>query len=243
MKITEQQTLSAIALEHHQVIPVFEKYDLDFCCRGKRTLSQACAEKNVSVNEVLSEMQLAKTIAKPILPFTEMSAEQLISYILIHHHFYVKNAIPVIINHLEKLAMKHGDRYTHLVKIYRLFNIVKDELEPHMQKEELVLFPRIKEIAALVLQNKDIYYAPDYINAPIHVMESEHDNAGQAMFEIRRLTNNYTAPEDACTTHKVCMDELKAFETDLHQHVHLENNILFPLATSMMTMRILSHIF
>jgi regulator of cell morphogenesis and NO signaling len=242
MKITEQQTLSGIALEHHQVIPVFEKYDLDFCCRGRRTLSQVCAEKNISVNEVLSEMQLAKTIAKPILPFTEMSAEQLISYILIHHHFYVKNAIPVIINHLEKLVAKHGDRYPNLVKVFRLFNLVKDELEPHMQKEELVLFPRIKEIAALVLQQKDINHELAYINSPIHVMESEHDNAGQAMFEIRRLTNNYTAPEDACTTHRVCMDELKAFETDLHQHVHLENNILFPLAVSMMTTGRLSHV-
>jgi regulator of cell morphogenesis and NO signaling len=233
MKITEQQTLSAIALEHYQVIPVFEKYDLDFCCRGKRTLSQACDEKNISVTEVLSEMQLAKTISKPVMPFTEMSAEQLISYILIHHHFYVKNAIPVIINHLEKLIAKHGDRYPNLVKVFELFKDVKDELEPHMQKEELVLFPRIKEIAALVLQHKDLNHAPAYINSPIQVMESEHDNAGQAMFEIRRLTNNYTAPEDACTTHKVCMDELKAFETDLHQHVHLENNILFPMAATM----------
>jgi len=242
MKITEQQTLSAIALEHYQVIPVFEKYDLDFCCRGRRTLSQACAEKNISVNEVLSEMQFAKTIAKPILPFTEMSAEQLISYILIHHHFYVKNAIPVIINHLEKLVAKHGDRYPKLIKVFQLFNLVKDELEPHMQKEELVLFPRIKEIAALVLQQKDINHGSAYINGPIHVMESEHDNAGQAMFEIRRLTNTYTAPEDACTTHRVCMDELKAFETDLHQHVHLENNILFPLAASLMTTGRLSHV-
>jgi len=243
MKIIEQQTLSAIALENYQVIPVFEKYNLDFCCRGKRTLSEACAEKNIHLNEVLSEMQLAKSISKPILPFTEMSADQLISYILIHHHFYVKNAIPVIINHLEKLVIKHGDRYTNLIKIYQLFNVVKDELEPHMQKEELILFPRIKEIAALALQKKDINYAPDYINAPIHVMESEHDKAGQAMFEIRDLTNNYTAPEDACTTHKVCMDELKAFEIDLHQHVHLENNILFPLAASMITTRSRSHIF
>ena len=243
MKITEQQTLSAIALENYQVIPVFEKYNLDFCCRGKRTLSEACAEKNINLNEVLTEMQLAKSISKPVLPFTEMSAEQLISFILIHHHFYVKNAIPVIINHLEKLVTKHRERYTNLIKIYQLFKVVKDELEPHMQREELVLFPRIKEIAALVLQKKDIYFAPDYINAPIQVMESEHDNTGQAMFEIRRLTNNYMAPEDACTTHKVCMDELKAFETDLHQHVHLENNILFPLAVSLMTIRRVSHIF
>lgn len=233
MKILEQQTLSAIALENYQVIPVLEKYSLDFCCRGKRTLAEACGEKSISVTEVLKEMQLAQTTSKPILPFTEMSAEQLISFILIHHHFYVKDAIPLISNHLDKLVTKHGDRYPYLKKVAQLFDAVKNELEPHMQKEEVVLFPRIKEIAALVLQQKDVNYPPAYISTPILVMEAEHDNAGQRMFEIRHLTNNYTAPEDACTTHKVCMDELKAFEEDLHKHVHLENNILFPMAAAM----------
>ena len=104
-----------------------------------------------------------------------------------------------------------------------------------MQKEENILFPRIREIATLSLQDKEINFAPDYINAPIEIMETEHDNAGQLMFEIRDITNNYIAPEDACTTHKICLEELKAFETDLHQHVHLENNILFPMAAAIMT--------
>lgn len=235
MKNFEQQSLSRIALEHHEVISVLEKYSLDFCCRGKKTLSEACAEKNINLSNVLGEMQRATKSSKPILPFTEMNAEQLISYILIHHHFYVKSTMPVIISHLEKLVTKHGDRYPAMERVLQLFTVVKDELEPHMQKEESILFPRIKEIAALSLQDKDINYPPAYINAPIEVMETEHDNAGQLLFEIRHITNNYTAPEDACTTHRVCLEELKAFETDLHQHVHLENNILFPMATAIIS--------
>jgi regulator of cell morphogenesis and NO signaling len=142
--------------------------------------------------------------------------------------------MPVIINHLEKIVAKHGDLYQNMKKALELFTAVKDELEPHMQKEESILFPRIKEIASLSSQHKAINYVPAYINDPIKVMETEHDNAGQLIFEIRQITNNYTAPEDACTTHRVCLEELKTFETDLHQHVHFENNILFPMAAAIM---------
>lgn len=238
MNNLEQQSLSHIALEHHELIPVLEKYSLDFCCRGNKTLSEACNEKNISLSPVIAEMQLSTNSSKPILPFTDMNGEQLISYILIHHHFYVKNAIPLIIGLLDKLVTKHGPRYPNMIKVYQLFVAVKEELEPHMQKEEQVLFPRIKEIATLSLQQKRTGHAAAYINAPIHVMETEHDNAGQLLFEIRHITNNYTAPEDACTTHRVCLEALKVFEADLHQHVHLENNILFPMAVTIMNKNI-----
>ena len=191
----EQQSLSEIALNRHEIIPVLEKYGLDFCCRGRKTLSEACAEKNISLSKVKEDLQLAVKSSKPMLPFTEMNAEQLISYILIHHHFYVKNTLPVIINHLEKIVTKHGDRYPNMNKVLQLFNAVKGELEPHMQNEETVLFPRIKEIATLSLQDKEINFAPDYINLPIEIMETEHDNAGQLLFEIRHITKNYTARE------------------------------------------------
>ncbi len=236
MKNTEQQSLSRIALEHYEVIPIFEKYSLDFCCRGNKTLSEACAEKSISLTAVIEELQQATSATKQTMPFTEMNAEQLISYILIHHHFYVKNTIPMIIDLLNKLVTKHGDHYPKMIKVYQLFTAVKEELEPHMQKEERVLFPRIKEVAALSLQQRPFAQGPAYINSPITVMETEHDHAGQLMFEIRDITNNYTAPEDACTTHSVCLVALKAFEADLHQHVHLENNILFSMAISLINM-------
>jgi regulator of cell morphogenesis and NO signaling len=233
MKILEQESLSSIALSHHQVIPVLEKYSLDFCCRGKKTLSEACAEKNIPLQQVMSEMREATNISRPVMPFTEMTADQLISYIVTHHHFYVKNTMPVILGQLDKLVTKHGDRYPHLKRVHELFTAIKNEMESHMQKEEYILFPRISEIAAMSLEQKEINYPPVYVNGPIQVMEAEHDHAGQCLFEIRDLTNHYNPPEDACTTHRVCLEALKAFETDLHQHVHLENNILFPMAETL----------
>lgn len=234
MENIEQQSLSGIALQHHELIPVLEKYSLDFCCRGKKTLAEACAEKKLNLQTIVSEIEQAGRSVKPGLHFAAMNAGELISYIIIHHHFYVKQAMPTIDSHIEKVATKHGERYPKMKRVLELFRDVQAELLPHMQKEEDILFPRIREIAAVAAQQKTLALPPSYISGPVAVMEMEHDHAGRLLFEIRELTNNYTPPEDACTTHMVCLEELKAFEEDLHQHVHLENNILFPMAFEMM---------
>ena len=234
MKILEQESLSSIALSNHQVIPVFEKYSLDFCCRGKKTLSEACTEKNISLSEVVSEIREVTNISRPVMPFTDMSAEQLIAHIVTQHHYYVRNTMPVIMGMLDKLNAKHGERYPYFNRVSQLFSTVKIEMEGHMDKEEQILFPRIKELAALTPDQPEPDFPSAYITAPIRIMEAEHDHAGQCLYEIRDLTNQYTAPEEACTTHRVCLDSLKAFEADLHQHVHLENNILFPMASGLL---------
>ena len=150
MKNLGEATLKSIALEHFEFIPVLEKYSLDFCCRGKKTLKEACIENDLSLETILAEINEAGVPIKAQMPFNEMSADQLISYILIHHHFYVKNAIPTILNHIGKVVAKHGERYPHMEKVLALFNAVTDELIPHMQKEEQILFPRIKIILALM---------------------------------------------------------------------------------------------
>ncbi len=229
MKNLEKETLANIALSNHAVIPVFEKYGLDFCCRGKKTLADACSEKNLSVTNIVNELEGLDGNSHSILPFTEMNADELISYITIHHHFYVKNSVTTILSHIEKVVIKHGDKYPHMNEVYRLFQAVIDDLLPHMEKEEQILFPRIKQLVASF--NSGEYSTNDsmLLTIPIQVLEAEHDHAGQLLFKIREITNEYTHPEDACTTHKVCLDELNYFEKDLHQHVHLENNLLFPM--------------
>lgn len=233
MQNIKQETLATIALSNHEFIPVLEKYGLDFCCRGKKTLSEACLEKNLVSDIIVKELNESVQAERRKMPFTEMSAEELISYITIHHHFYVKNSVSTIFAHIEKVATKHGDRYPHMKEVLQLFQEVIEDLLPHMEKEETILFPRIKRLALGVtdggLSNNDLML----IDIPIQVMEAEHDHAGQLLYKIRALTNNYTPPEDACTTHRVCLDELRFFEQDLHQHVHLENNILFPMAKKM----------
>ncbi len=157
----------------------------------------------------------------------------MISYITIHHHFYVKNSVSTIFSHIEKVATKHGDRYPHMKEVSKLFLEVIEDLLPHMEKEEKNLFPEIKRLAEGITNAWNIDSDSILINMPIQVMETEHDHAGQLLYKIRELTNEYTPPEDACTTHRVCLDELRFFEQDLHQHVHLENNILFPMAKKM----------
>lgn len=232
--ITEQ-TLATIVTANHQAVPVLEKYNLDFCCKGKRTLAEACTEKGLSIATITAELkQFGAVEEKKQMPFAIMNAEQLISYILIHHHFYVKQSMPAILGHLEKIATNHGDRFPGMVKVFQLFAAVKEEMGVHMQKEELVLFPRIKEIEKLFDDNIKTKLAAGYIKGPVSVMEMEHEHAGALLEDIRRLTDNYTPPVDACTTFKVSLAELKAFEEDLHRHVHLENNLLFPLAEKML---------
>ena len=179
------------------------------------------------MDALLNELHLTVSGEKNTMPFTEMTAEQLISYILIHHHFYVKNSIPTIYNHLQKVVTKHGDKFPYMQEVLQLFTEVADELTSHMQKEEQILFPRIKTLYATPVPEN---LHPGYIDGPVGVMEAEHEKAGDLLYAIRDLTNNYVAPDIACTTHRVLINELKAFEEDLHNHVHLENNILFPMA-------------
>ncbi len=230
------QTLASIVTLNHQAVAVLEKHHLDFCCKGKRTLAEACNEKGLSVEDLLKELEGATDTEKKIhLPFTEMNAEQLISYILIHHHFYVKQSMPGILSHIEKVVAKHGDRFPYMIKVLEIFTAIKEEMTLHMQKEEVVLFPRIKDLELQIKKEQVTKPGAEYISAPVNVLEMEHDHAGTLLYEIRTLTGNYKAPEDACTTFKVCLAELKEFEEDLHKHVHLENNLLFPLAEKLVT--------
>ncbi|MEP7165701.1 MAG: iron-sulfur cluster repair di-iron protein [Ferruginibacter sp.] len=229
-----EQTLATIVTNNNLAVPVLEKHDLDYCCKGKRTLAAACLEKGLAVSEIIDELQLILAGDKMHMPFDKMNAEQLISYILIHHHFYVKQSMPLIISHLEKVAAKHGAHFPYMPMVLKLFSAVQAEMTTHMQKEEVILFPRIKGLEMLFNKKERSDIADNYISGPIEAMESEHDHAGAILYEIRELTNNYTAPPEACTTFRVSLAALKEFEEDLHKHVHLENNLLFPLANKML---------
>ena len=231
MPAIAQQTLATIVNNNHQTVPVLEKYHLDFCCNGKRTLAEACTEKGLPLKNIAEELEKKMNAEQSsFLPFTSMTAEQLISYILIHHHFYVKQSIPAILAHIEKVVTKHADRFPFMVEVLYLFREVAQEMTMHMHKEEAILFPRIKEVETLLSIHQKRKHAEGYISEPVQVMEMEHEHAGELLYRIRELTNSYTPPADACTTFKISLAELKEFEEDLHKHVHLENNILFPLA-------------
>lgn len=233
----KDHTLAAIVSHRHQAAAVFEKYHLDFCCKGKRTLQQACAEKNIPVEPVLEELQQVFepgfVVEDQLL--NSMSVSQLTDYIVLKHHVFVKQVMPAIHQHLYRVATKHGDRFPYMQQVFNLFASLQLEMDSHMQKEETVLFPRIKEIdKALAQKNNPSVFITGHISQPIHMMEMEHEEVGALMAQIRHLTNDYTPPRDACTTFRISMAELKAFAEDLHCHIHLENNILFPRIAKMM---------
>ena len=229
-------SLAQIVNNNHKAASVFEKYHLDFCCKGKRSLEQACTEQQLAVSEITGELEslFASESNTTGIDFEKLNLIQLCDYILHTHHAYVKNEMPQIYAYLEKVSSKHGDRHPELYKIFQTFAAVKEEMEGHMRKEELILFPRIKELQNLAgNENANLQLNIGYLQSPITVMEQEHDHAGNLLDDIRILSNDYTPPQDACTTYRLCFAALKAFELDLHQHVHLENNMLFPRAIKM----------
>ena len=232
------RTLSSLSLaqivnSNHQAASIFEKYHLDFCCKGKRSLEQACSEQQLTVSQITEELEniFSNESARIVIDFDKMNLTQLCDYIVQTHHAYVKNEMPQIYAYLQKVSSKHGERHPELYEIFRFFSAVKEDMEDHMRKEELVLFPRIKELQRLAdNENAPLQLTIGYLQSPIIVMEQEHDHAGKVLNDIRIFSNDYTPPQDACTTYRLSFAALKAFELDLHQHVHLENNILFPKA-------------
>jgi regulator of cell morphogenesis and NO signaling len=231
MKI-ENLSLAEIITERPQAAALLEKYDLDFCCRGKLKLSDQIKDQD-KLAEVIKELEEVFSDKKPLeVQYDQISLTELVDHILQKHHGYVKENLPVILEHLEKVAYKHDDSFPEMKKIAELFTEVKRDFEQHMMKEEIILFPRIKVLEKLFNEKKTIIEKIS-IESPVRVMEAEHEAAGNLMEEIKNLSHNYTAPENACMTFRLSLDELKLFEKDLHQHVHLENNILFPKALKM----------
>jgi regulator of cell morphogenesis and NO signaling len=223
-------SLSEIVKNDFHAAAVFEKFNLDFCCRGNKTISETCKIKGINSEEVINELQSLQSNNEMFeSKYTEWDLSFLIDYIINNHHEYVRRMIPVISMHLDKVASVHGKNHPEMNEVKEKYNVVYKDLKQHMLKEEQILFPYIKQ---MVKANKEESKSePPFfgtVKNPITMMKNEHQAAGDEMYDIRNLTNNYNPPEDACSTFKVLLKELKEFEEDLHKHVHLENNILFP---------------
>jgi regulator of cell morphogenesis and NO signaling len=232
MNELKTKSLAQIVNENYQAASVFEKYHLDFCCKGKRSLLQACEEGKLSTDELVAALQEAVNANDNAVPvnFSLLPLSQLADYIVSTHHEFAKKEMPQILAYLQRVASKHGSRHPEMAEVLGLFMALKEEMEYHMEKEELTLFPRIKELERQINAGADLNFSINYVQAPVQVMEQEHDHAGGILAEIRELTRQYNLPADACTTYRLSFAALEAFEKDLHQHVHLENNILFSKA-------------
>lgn len=229
------QKLAALVLLKPGMAQVFEKFGLDFCCRGKRTLEEACQQQGVSLEAVEAELNSTlEQATESKIDFDQLNPAELSSYIKAAHHTYVRQKMPLISAHAAKVAMRHGDRHPELKSVDEKWQLVAEDLQQHMLKEEHILFPFIEKLQK-AFDSDETTLLPDaeFIANPISVMEQEHERAGDLMAEIRKLTNDYTAPKEACTTWRLLLSELKEFEQDLHLHVHLENFLLFPKALQM----------
>jgi regulator of cell morphogenesis and NO signaling len=228
-------TLSEIVKDNFRTAAIFEKYNLDFYCNGKRTLAEACEEKGIGPESVIIEIEKINSPVSQGEPKPdEWSLDLLIQYIITNHHSFVNRMLSVISSHTQKVASVHGVNHPETKRVAEIFSKINSEMKHHMMKEEKILFPHIN-ILVKAADNGGIADKPYFgtIKNPIAMMENEHQSAGDGMFEIRKLTDNYTYPADACETFKVTYKELKEFEEDLHRHVHLENNILFPKAINL----------
>ena len=235
MEQYNSQTIKEIVTQNFRAASVFEKYSLDFCCKGGRTITDACKEKNLDPSPIFTELQSLNNAAdNTVQRFNQWSPDFLVSYIIENHHAYIRQVIPSLLAHTRKVASVHGERHPEMIRTADIFAVVADEMMSHMHKEEQMLFPYIAALFNSLQDKAPVPRSPfGSVSNPIAMMEQEHDAAGSMMYEIRELTNSYALPDDACTTYRVTLQELKEFEHDLHQHVHLENNILFPKAAQM----------
>ena len=219
-----------IVADNFKTAAVFSKHGIDFCCNGGITLEEACKVQKVSSDELVDELiQLSET--KDDTPYNKMSQEALINHVVEVHHEYVATSIPVLKAYLEKLCRVHGEKDPELFEIRDEFGEAAEHLNAHMKREERILFPYL---IAMYRAEKDHYtLSPPHfghIDDPISLMEEEHDNEGARFRRIKELSSGYCPPPGACQTYRVTYAMLEEFESDLHTHIHLENNLIFPTA-------------
>lgn len=232
MESLQNKTIGAFVAEDYRTAAVFTRYKIDFCCKGNRTINEVCEKQEIDSKELLKKIQdalLAEDSNK--IDFNSWPLDLLAEYIEKTHHRYVEDKSIVIMQFLNKLCSVHGANHPELFQINELFTECAGELAQHMKKEELMLFPFIKKMIKAKETEEDLMQPPfGTVSNPIAMMMHEHDTEGERFREIASLTNDYTAPSDGCTTYKVTFAMLKEFEENLHTHIHLENNILFPKA-------------
>jgi regulator of cell morphogenesis and NO signaling len=215
---------------------VFESHKIDYCCGGKVSLARACEKRGIEAGEVLKQLAANDTAARdqPIVDADAMTLTELADHIEQTHHAYLREELPRLEFMTEKVSRVHGDKEPRLLQVREAFVALKAELEPHMMKEERVLFPIIRQLEASTTTPE--FHCGSVAN-PIRQMEHEHDQAGDALAIIREATDDFVPPEWACNTYRAMIDTLEKLEADMHQHIHKENNVLFPKAIELETAR------
>jgi len=229
------RALADIVTADPRAAAVFDRRGLDYCCHGRDTLADAAARHGLDAGAVLAELAVlgpAEQAGSAEDAWTQL--DELTSHIVARHHAYVRNISPVLSAWLEKLVTRHGQGHPELLVVRNEFEALRAEMGTHMMKEENILFPYIDALAVAARGGGRLPRTPfGTVVNPIRVMEDDHREAGEALERLRRVTADYAAPADACTTYRLCYAELAKYEADLHRHVHLENHVLFPKAVEL----------
>lgn len=237
MTINTQETVGQLASALPGATRVFEQFGIDYCCGGQRTLSEACQLKHLAVERVihsLAEAEASRVQGSEERDWHSEMLTTLAAYIVDTHHFFTKQESTRLENLIAKVCQAHGDRHPELLKVQALFQELKQDLLPHMLKEEQVLFPyvaRLEEANYFGEPTPQPFFGT--VNNPVQMMMAEHDRAGELLRALRELTSDYADPGNACASYRALYRALPEFEADLHQHIHLENNILFPRAVAL----------
>lgn len=233
MNISKQNIIGSVVAEDYRTAGIFEQAGIDFCCNGNRTIGAACEEHKIAADELINLLQQAVDApaldTEAAIDYKSWPLDLLADFIEKKHHRYITTQIPVIQSFLEKIVRVHGGKHPELEEIKAHFDTSAADLNAHMKKEELIIFPFIRQMV-LAKQNgsKNITAPFGTVQNPIRSMMHEHDTEGERFRRIKELTNQYTTPADGCNTYRAAYNTLQAFEEDLHKHIHLENNILFP---------------
>lgn len=233
LQLTSDTSLGAIVAARPGLARVFEKLGLDYCCGGKQSLGAACAAKHLEphvVSAMLEAAAAAEAAGPAEVDAAGLTLTQLADHIEQTHHTYVKAELPRLLEMAERVARKHGWRDPRLSQVYARVAELSAEMMSHMQKEEAILFPIVRDLEAGAADGG--FHCGSIAN-PIRVMEAEHEAAGQVTAELRELTDGFKPDADACNTHRALLAGLAGFEADLHRHVHKENNVLFPRALAL----------
>ena len=235
MTLCAEKTVREYVTETPNATRVFEKLKIDYCCGGGRSLQDACTAAGIPLDEVERLLEQAEDASVEMPPGVQSGTlAELIDYILDTHHAFTRDEMERITALAEKVASKHGENHPELLGVRALFLQLCDDLRPHMFKEEMILFPYVKQLEAAAAQEFPAPYAPfGTVGNPIRMMMFEHDTAGDILRELRANTDGYAPPADACISYRTLYEALEGFERDLHQHIHLENNVLFPRAVEL----------
>ncbi|MEO6915593.1 MAG: iron-sulfur cluster repair di-iron protein [Chitinophagaceae bacterium] len=231
---SDTETIGQIAVKDLRKAEVFKKYGIDFCCGGKKTVREVCQEKGIDATQVEQELQQVNSNNKTDNnAYNEWDLDFLADYIVNTHHRYVRKYLPELRSYALKVAQVHGDRHPELLEIHNLVETINEELSEHMLAEEKMLFAYVKKIVNAKNNQLALDKEENNLASMIAGLEGEHDRVGRCLDQIRSLSNGYTIPADACATYKLLFKMIQEFEDDLHIHIHLENNILFPKSVEM----------